>query len=293
MPSNLLEISRTMVSGSPPIRHDGSILVKGNVEPDCIIDSEQDIEIVGDVFNSKIRSENGNVTVRGGIRGVSSFVFAGGDVLAQYAQNASIKAYGNITIDDFAFDSRLMAKKSVHIEKGEGRLEGGDIEAGLEIITNSIGNSKKKPTSVKLTNFRQSDLYGFLLKFEKEHGELSRQIAGLEKIIEVIRIIGAKVTSLPLEKKQELAAKVRQYNDFLLKRIKLEDEKKALLEADKSSDDLDRVIIAKQSIFGGVTVTIDRSVSLIQESYEKVILYKKGIIIIGNFDEFMNRKKYA
>ncbi|MGA2141597.1 MAG: FapA family protein, partial [Brevinematales bacterium] len=183
--------------------------------------------------------------------------------------------------------------KSVHIEKGEGRIEGGDIEAGLEIITNSIGNSKKKPTSVKLTNFRQSDLYGFLLKFEKEHGELSRQIAGLEKIIEVIRIIGAKVTSLPLEKKQELAAKVRQYNDFLLKRIKLEDEKKALLEADKSSDDLDRVIIAKQSIFGGVTVTIDRSVSLIQESYEKVILYKKGIIIIGNFDEFMNRKKYA
>lgn len=65
------------------------------------------------------------------------------------------------------------------------------------------------------------------------------------------------------------------------------------MEADKSSDDLDRVIIAKQSIFGGVTVTIDRSVSLIQESYEKVILYKKGIIIVGNFDEFMNRKKFA
>jgi uncharacterized protein len=293
MPSNLLEISRTMASGSPPVRHEGAILVKGNVEPDCIIVSEQDIEIIGDVFNSKVRSENGNVTVRGGIRGVSSFVFAGQDVQAQYAQNASIKAYGNITVSDFAFDSRIMAKKSVRIEKGEGRLEGGDTEAGLEIITNSIGNPKKKPTSVKLTNFRQSDLYGFLLKFEKEYGELSRQIAGLEKIIEVIKIIGSKVTSLPLQKKQELAAKVQQYNESLLKRLKLEDEKKSLLEAEKSSDELDRVIIAKQSIFSGVTVTIDRSVSQIQESYEKVILYKKGIIIVGNFDEFMNRKKFA
>jgi len=293
MPSNLLEISRTMTSGSPPIQHDGKVLVKGNVEADCMIVAGQDIEIIGDAFNSKIKSENGNVLIRGGISGISSSVFAGENVQAQFAQNAAIKAYGNILINDFVFDSKLMAKKAIRMEKGEGRIEGGEIEAGLEIIANMIGNRQKKPTSVKLTNFRQADLYGFLLKYEKEHGELTRQIAVLEKIIEVIKIIGAKVTSLPAEKKQELAMKVKQYNEFVLKRTKLEDEKKTLMESENSNDELDRVIIAKQSIYGGVSVSIDRSTTLIQEEYEKVILYKKGIIIVGNFDEFMNRKKFA
>ena len=186
-----------------------------------------------------------------------------------------------------------MAKKSIHMEKGEGRIEGGEIEAGLEIIANMIGNPKKKVTSVKLTNFRQADLYGFLINYEKEYGDLSRQIGQLEKIIEVIRIIGARVTSLPLEKKQELALKVKQYNELLVKKSKLDEEKKSYLEAEKVNNELDRVIIAKQSIYGGVSVSIDRSTSLIQEEYENVILYKKGIIIIGNFDEFMNRKKFA
>ncbi len=258
-----------------------------------MIVSDQDIEIIGDTFNSKIKSLYGNVFVRGGIRGVSSNVFAGENVQAQYVQNASVKAYGDIIINDFVFDSRIMAKKSIHMEKGEGRIEGGEIEAGLEIIANMIGNPKKKVTSVKLTNFRQADLYGFLINYEKEYGDLSRQIGQLEKIIEVIRIIGARVTSLPLEKKQELALKVKQYNELLVKKSKLDEEKKSYLEAEKVNNELDRVIIAKQSIYGGVSVSIDRSTSLIQEEYENVILYKKGIIIIGNFDEFMNRKKFA
>ena len=69
MSSNLLEISRTIPSGSPPIKHNGNILIKGNVEPDCMIVSDQDIEIIGDTFNSKIKSLYGNVFVRGGDQG--------------------------------------------------------------------------------------------------------------------------------------------------------------------------------------------------------------------------------
>ncbi len=293
MPSNLLEISGTLTSDSPPIQHEGAVLIKGNVESNCMIVANQDIEIIGDAVGSKIKSLYGSVIVRGGIKGISSTVTAGQNVEAQYVQNANIKAYGNITIMDYADEAHMTAKKSIHIEKGEGRIEGGEIEAGQEIIANEIGSPKKTNTTVKLTNFHQADLYGFLIKYEKEAAELSKQIQQLEKIIEVIKILGARVVTLPLEKKQELAAKVKLYNELIARKSRLEDEKKALYDSEKNNDELDRVIIAKQSIFEGVSVCIDRVSNLIQSKFEKVILYKKGIIIVGNFDEFMKRKKYA
>ncbi len=292
MPPNLLEISGTIKSGSLPVQHEGSILIKGSVEEDCLVVANGDIEIIGDVNSSKVKSLNGNVIIQGGIKGFSASVNAGGNIETQYIQNASVKAYGDIIIHDYLLEARIMAKKSVQMVKGEGRIEGGDTEAGMEIIANMIGTPKKTATYVKLTDFRQADIYGFLINYEKESAGLSKQIGQMEKVIEVIKILGSRVVTLPLEKKQELAMKVRQYNELVAKRAKLEENKNALMEAGGDGE-IDRVIIAKQSIFGGVSVTIDRTVSVIQKPYDNVILYKKGIIIIGNFNEYMQRKKFA
>jgi hypothetical protein len=292
MPPKLLEISGTVTSGSPPIQHDGAVLIKGNVEPDCLVVANQNIEILGDVVSSQIKSLYGSVIVRGGIKGSSASVSAGENIETQYIQNATVKAYGNIIIHDNIIDAKIMAKNSIHMEKGTGKIEGGETEAGIEIIANLIGNPKKTTTFVKLTNFRQADLYSFLINYEKESAALSKQIEELEKIIQVIKILGSRVVDLPLEKKQELAMKVKLYNEMIEKRKKLDENKNLMVTSDREIE-IDRFIIAKQSIFGGVTVSIDRTESLIQKEYNNVILYKKGIIIIGNFEEFMNRKKFS
>ncbi len=76
MASNLLEISGNLSAKREPIQHDGSMLIKGSVENCNLIIARDDIEISGDVINSKVRSVKGSVIVRGSIKGENSFIYS-------------------------------------------------------------------------------------------------------------------------------------------------------------------------------------------------------------------------
>ncbi len=198
-----------------------------------------------------------------------------------------------VTLQDYAMASRIMAKHSVSVEKGRGKIEGGEVEAGIGITANVVGSIENIPTTVKLTNFRQFDIYTLLMQLERELEAVTKEINNLQKIIEVIKILGDRVVQLPMEKKQELALKVKQYNELVMKKKDIEIKKERLIEENNNIDELERVIIIHDTLYPGVTATIDKVSNTIQEEYHKVILYKKGILIVGNFDEFMARKKFA
>jgi len=293
MASNLLEISGNLSSEQQPIQHEGSILIKGNVENCNMVVASDDIEIKGDVINSKVRSIRGSIVVHGRINGENTFVYSAKNIEALSVHLANLKAFHTITLQDSAVSSRIMAKHSVKVEKGRGKIEGGEVEAGMGILANIVGSIESIPTNIKLTNFRQFDIYTLLMQLERELETVTKEINNLQKIIEVIKLLGDRVVQLPMEKKQELALKVRQYNDLNLKKKDIETKKERLIEENDNIDELERVIIIHDTLYPGVTATIDKVSNTIQEEYHNVILYKKGILIIGNFDEFMARKKFA
>ncbi len=295
LPANQLEIKGDLTSNQP-INHPGSLIIYGNVDSGCYIIAGENIEIYGDVIHSKIKSINGNIIVKGGIRGVTTQVNAGKDIETGFVYNSTLKAGHNIKVTEIASDAHLIARNSIYFQvdtgiDNQGIIEGGEIEAGVEIAANFIGNSNKITTIVKLTNFKQMDTYTVLIILDREMEDLKKQVDDLEKFIKVIRLLGKSVVSLPMEKKQDLALKVQKYNDLQQHLLALQDEKDQLISKNNETEELDRTIIARGMVFEGVYAYIDKIKLYIQKNYKNIILYKKGIIIIGDFDEFMKKEK--
>jgi uncharacterized protein (DUF342 family) len=294
MIENLREIAGNVSPEMKNIEHDGPLVVHGNVESGSFIVATGDIIIHGDVENSKIKSIKGHVVIDGGIRGVNSIVYAnGGDVKTRFVYNGTIKSEGDVIIKDNAIDAHIIAKHSLFVFDGEGKIEGGETEAGIDIVANFIGNNTSAATVIKISDFKQRELFAVLSRIDFQIKEISDQMGNLEKFIEVIRLLGNKVITLPLEKKQDLALKVKKYNELKLQLDKFTGEKSKIVVEQKKEDELERAIIVKRTLFSGVYVYMDKAKLPIQHSYANVILYKRGIIIIGDYDKFMYRKKYA
>lgn len=292
MSSKLLEISGNVTSGTP-LQHDGPILIKGNVEGGSTIIAEHDIEINGDVNQAKIKSIHGAITVHGGVKGLVTQCIAEKDITTGFVYNACLRSNNNVYIREIAMEAHIIAKNSIYMDQGQGMIEGGELEAGKDIIANVIGNEQKIPTTIRLTNFKQAEIYSKLSRYERESEALKKEIDETEKLIEVIKLLGNKVVMLPLAKKQDLVMKVKKFDTMQAQLAEIEIMKNQLFQARQKQFDLDRAVIIHQIIFNGVSVFIDSAKLIIQENFKKVILYKKGIIIIGDFDDFMRRKKYS
>jgi uncharacterized protein (DUF342 family) len=270
---------------------EGNLIIHGNINKQVQITVTEDIEVFGDINEGKIKSLKGNVFVRGNIKGINTHIQAGKDIEAISVHQATLKAMRNINVLSHSESARLLARNSIKNENGEGIMSGGEIEAGTDIIAQYIGSDKSTATALKLTNFRQAELFIFLKKYEAEIAGINKQLEELSKLIQVIKILGNKVIQLPLEKKQELALKIKKYNELNLRLGSIETEKANLYDKNNSLQDVDRSIIARKTLYAGVTAMIDKAQITIKENFNRVILYKKGIIIVGDYDEFMRRKK--
>ena len=294
MVQNLREIEGNVTAEMNHIEHDGPLNIKGDIESGSFIVATGDIHIMGEVQNSKIKSIKGSINIEMGIRGVNSIVYAnGGNVNTKYVYNATVKAEQDIHIGELAIDAHLISKRSLFVFDGEGKIEGGESEAGIDIVANIIGNNSGSSTIVKISDFKQRELFAHLTRLDYQIKEITDQMSHLEKFIEVIRLLGNKVITLPIEKKQDLALKVKRYNELKAQMDKLFSERGKLSIEQKNDDELERTIIVKQYLFSGVYIYMDKAKLPIQHTYSNVILYKRGIIIVGDYDKFMHRKKYA
>ncbi|OHD56272.1 MAG: hypothetical protein A2Y33_00445 [Spirochaetes bacterium GWF1_51_8] len=294
MIQNLREIEGNVTAEMNHIEHDGPLTIKGDIESGSFIVATGDIHVIGEVQNSKVKSIKGNITIEAGIAGVNSIVYAnGGEVRTKYVYNSTVKSETDIHIMESAIDAHLIAKRSLFVFDGEGKIEGGETEAGIDIVANLVGNNTGVSTVVKISDFKQRELFAQLTRLDYQIKEITDQMSHLEKFIEVIRLLGNKVITLPMEKKQDLALKVKKYNELKVQMEKLREERGKLSIEQKNDDELERTIIVRQYLFSGVYVYMDKAKLPIQHTYSNVILYKRGIIIVGDYDKFMHRKKYS
>jgi uncharacterized protein (DUF342 family) len=295
MTGNLRVIEGNVTADMQNIEHDGALEVHGNVDSGGFILATGDVRVTGEINNAKIKSIKGAVVIDGDVKGVGSLIVSGGgDISVRSVYNATLKAESNVRVKVFEVDAHIVAKKSIFVETADGVIEGGEIEAGFDILSNFAGNDHNLATVLKISDFKQREIYARLMNVRKEEARISKEIENLEKFIEVIKILGKKVVALPMEKKQDLATKVQKYNELKNELATVKSQSQGLVvEHRKDEDELERTIIVKKKIFPGVVVFIDDTKLLIQNSYSNVILYRRGIIIVGDYDQFMQRKKYA
>jgi len=278
---------------SAPMVFEEDIEIRGNVGVGNHIETRGNIVIIGDVEQSRIFAHEGNITVHGIVTGFQTTLVADGTIVANMVKNATLRARTSITILQEAIEAHLVTRGTILCKEGKGAIVGGSAEAGMEIETRQLGNEKGFLTTARLTNFRQTEIFLQSQKLAETEKKLLAEKEKYEKTIQVIRILGDKVTQLPLAKKQELAQQVRIYQQICQKITEVQQQRAMLWTQAQKHNELERTIIIHDTIYENVSLEIDNQKLEVNSRYHNVIAYKKGIVILGDFDEYMRRKKYA
>lgn len=110
------------------IEFNGDVVVLGCVREDFRIEAAGSVEVAKNVERATIIA-GGNVEVGGGILGKESTeVLAGQDIVASYANHASLKAGHNIIVSDEMVHTAAYAS-NVLVHRGRGAVLGGEINA--------------------------------------------------------------------------------------------------------------------------------------------------------------------
>lgn len=186
--------------GEGTIAYDGSLVFARSVTAsgDLEIRATGDVRIEGACTSRggvlRIIAEEGDVKVRDAIEGPGVEVAAGRSVRAGRFVRA-----------------RVRAGELVETAGAEGVIEGGEVEAGRKIRAGTAGNLKHEETNLTVTMAWLKKAFFDIQRLEKRIAERQQEVERLKKVIELVRMLGEKVTTLAPERKAQLAAQTKQF----------------------------------------------------------------------------------
>ena len=145
-----LEVHQDIDFAIGSIDFTGAVKIFGAVHEGFHVTAQGNIEINGPVEGADIDSQ-GVIVIKGGVRGMGKgTIRANGDISISFGDQATIRSGGSILIQNAMLHSRLYAQRAV-IALGAGKhsqVNGGRIEAGLEVSCNILGSEMGTKTEV-------------------------------------------------------------------------------------------------------------------------------------------------
>ncbi|MCP4633805.1 MAG: DUF342 domain-containing protein [candidate division Zixibacteria bacterium] len=128
------------------IKHNGQLVIKGDVESNCRIEVEKDIEVNGLIYASDIICK-GILVAREGINGdTKKRIEVNNDLVTKYINNAAIFCNANIIVKKEIFQSHIKTRGEVNCS--EGRIVGGEIMTANGITVGEAGCKNNVPTTL-------------------------------------------------------------------------------------------------------------------------------------------------
>lgn len=273
----------------------GRVEITGSVRAGAKVYAAGDIIVRGTIEGGCVESSGGGVYVDGPIQGPNTVVRAFGDIKTRAIRDAEVESQASVYVFDLISHSNVRARNLIEMKNGDGIIEASYAEAGMEITLQSAGSatSGMKTTTLVLENFKEKELFELSMGYEQRLTQKTVRIAELEKVIAVIRILGGRIVTLAPEKKADLALKVKEYQELKQQVAEILRERELVIaERDKSRGKM-RSITSSGNVFPGVEIRIDNARAKVHRQYRNVIFYKRGIIIIGDLDAFMQRKRLS
>lgn len=146
--SNVLTVEHVnSVTGN--IDFEGSVLVLGNVCTNFTVKAKGNIEVRGVVEGALVESGK-DVIIARGVKGMGRGVIrAEGNVIAQFLENAKVKAGGYVSAD-LALHSEIIAGTEIHVTSKKGFIAGGRVCAGNLISVRTLGSEMGSDTLVEV-----------------------------------------------------------------------------------------------------------------------------------------------
>ena len=275
--SNVMVVENVDLS-TGDIDYDGNVQVNGNVCSNFKIKANGNVEVRGVVEGAEIVA-GGNVTIARGVNGMSKGnIRAGGNVVAQFIENAQVEAKGYVETGSI-LHSKVSAGTEIRVGGKKGFITGGYVCATNLIEVKTLGAELGANTVVEI---------GINPETKRRYHELEEQVKQDEKTIRaaqpVLDAAKAKILSgvkLPPEQVkniQELSTVVTL-------------KKKGIELARKEMEQLNEImnvsqeaqIIVKDKVYPGTKIVIS-DVSRImktQAQYCRFIKSQGDVTIVG------------
>ncbi len=231
------------------ISHNGSLIIRGNVETGFQVSAKGDIEIAKNVADAKVVSL-GNIMVKGGFLGSRAGILkAGGDVHCKYVDGQVIRAGNNVTIGGEAFNSQIEAQNRVVVTGSKGRIVGGKVMAGDEIRTIIAGSDAGTKTVLQVAY--NADL---MKKYYALKLELERLSDNYNRVKEGLYVFYRLQMDGQLTPDKEVALKkLEEFKKNLPANNKELEKQKEQLEAEIQKNQEARIIVVK-TVYPGVVL---------------------------------------
>ena len=247
--TDLLVIDGDVAQKTGNIHSVTGVHVKGYVEPGFKLESDKSIIIDKNVEDAAIRS-GGSITIKGGIRGLKSEVYAPGEVSVDFIENADVFVNGDINTTGSIINSKVSSNSAISVGSKKSKksaIIGGRVTAHTKVEALVLGSSAYPKTVVSVgftqeAKQQQRDLTG---NIETKEGELTR----LDQVETHYKL-------KPKAGADEVMRKISATRESLTKEIEsLKEQLDEAMEQVKQSENV-RVVVHKQ-IFPGVTIKIN------------------------------------
>ena len=260
------------------IDYEGNVQVNGNVCSNFKINARGNVEVRGVVEGAEIVA-SGNVTIARGVNGMSKGVIkAGGNVIAQFIENAQVEAKGYVETGSI-LHSKVSAGTEIRVGGKKGFITGGYVCATNMIEVKTLGSELGANTIVEI---------GINPETKRRYHDVEEQIKADTKTINtaqpVLDAAKAKILSgikLPPEQVkhvQELSTVVT------LKKKGIEAAKKELVQLEELlSVSNEAQIVVKDKVYPGTKIVISDVSRIIktQAQYCRFIKSKGDVTLVG------------
>lgn len=242
---DLLVIDGDVAHRTGNIHSKTAVHVKGYVERGFVLESQQEIIVDDNVEDATVRSDNGSVVIKGGVRGNDSNIFSPSDMDVGFVENASVHADGNLNITGCVINSRVTSNAAVVIGGGKrSTVVGGELSGYKMIEVEELGSSAGTETIVRLA---------IKMKDRKELIQLYKDIDVVKEELEHINQIEYHHQRLPKEDTEEVLQKVAIKQQQLRAKISALEEKKTIVKVQLEESESAKISVRK-AVFPGVVV---------------------------------------
>ncbi len=208
-------VEGSVAAVAEPIRIDSNLVVTGDVAAGARLEVKGSCRVEGNVAEGARITAGTELVVGGSIIGRKSkpVVLQAESITVAAAEQTWLTASKNVTAEVLR-ECSARAEGDVVVTGAEEGIVGGRVEAGGFIRASQVEGLPDQPAVLCVFLQRQKQLFMAATSLARAIEEKTAEVSKLEKVIEVIRLLGEKVVSLPPEKKQELALQSKRYMEL-------------------------------------------------------------------------------
>lgn len=249
------------------IRFNGPIIIEGDVRKGGRINGKSNVEIRGCVEGGDVFTAEGEISVWGGINGLDvSTLLAGGDIRAEYTQDAVIRCGGQLDVERYVSRCQVEASGPITINDNEGMVRGGSIWSETSIRSNIAGSTACTPTVLMVKRRLDPEEKENWERISAREEMLEHRQQKLRRRLDYLSMLDRRQRRLTTRHQQEAELLSEELISLAEEIMSIEDKKHALQSVSRDDGEVSEPYIEiADKIYPGVRFVIGDKELLVRE----------------------------